>query len=358
MSACDKCLIASFARAGVVEALESRGVSVSAAASLLGLEPLEAKELLSARGTPVASCEPELPDSVWSLCRHNADFPEGFTAFERRSDVPHVIYGCGSRDDLLALTARPAVAIVGARRATAYGREVAWQLSQGLAAAGVTIVSGMALGIDGAAHRGALNAKGPTVAVLAGPADEPYPRSHRLLYEQICDAGCAISESPPGSQARRWSFVARNRLIAALSDLTIFVEGQEGSGARHTVDFATDLGIPVGAVPGPVTSPLSTGPNALLAEGAGVELIRSAEDVVEILGGGWSERATQLPGADLPPDQARVHDAVLAGARSANELARELEGLSAQAIARILGDLELSGHVVRTSSGRYERKLG
>lgn len=358
MSACRQCLIAAFARAGVVEALESRGISVSSAGSLFELGPLAARELLTERGTPVETPELDLPEEMWTICRHCDDFPPEFTKFERTSDIPHVIFGVGRRERLTELADRPSVAIVGARRATAYGREVAWQLSGELAKNGVTVISGMALGIDGAAHRGAMNSKGSTIAVLAGSPDAPYPRSHRLLHEQIRASGCVISESPPGAQVRRWGFVARNRLIAALADLTVFVEGRENSGARHTVEFATELDLPVGAVPGPVTSPMSSGPNALLAEGAGVELIRSAEDALGVLGAQWSDRQLELPALDLAPEEARVFEALLSGARTPRELARSLDDLPPREIAQILGTLELAGHIVRTSSGGYERHFG
>lgn len=357
MSACEECLAASSARAGVVEALESRGFAVSAAGAMLGLGPFQAAERLGAQGTPVSSPEAELPAGTWTLCGHCSEFPVGLTRFERASDIPHVIYGVGSMEQLLALQRQAAVAIVGARRATAYGREVAWQLAADLAAGGTTVISGMALGIDGAAHRGALSRRGSTIAVLAGGPDRAYPRSHRLLHEQICDSGCVISESPPGTQARRWAFVARNRLIAALSNLTVFVEGQESSGARHTVDFATDLGVAVGAVPGPVTNPMSSGPNALLAEGVGVEVIRSADDVRNLLGIALAPQQP-LAGLELAGDQQRVFDALGSGARTPDQLARELPDLDSRGIARMLGALELAGHVERTRAGDYQRKLG
>ena len=171
-----------------------------------------------------------------------------------------------------ALAAAAAVAIVGARRGTPYGIEVARALGRSLAAAGVPVVSGMALGIDSAAHVGALDPPDPPapVAVLAGGADVPYPASRRRLYARLVERGCVVSELPPGFAAFRWCFVARNRIIAALAALTVVVEAAERSGSLTTADFAAQVGRPVLAVPGPITSRFSAGTNGLIAAGAGV----------------------------------------------------------------------------------------
>ncbi|HYZ11103.1 MAG TPA: DNA-processing protein DprA, partial [Actinomycetota bacterium] len=177
---------------------------------------------------------------------------------------------------------RPAVAIVGARRCTVYGREAAERIAAGLGAAGVTVVSGAAVGIDGAAHRGALKGGGPTIAVLGSGIDVPYPPRHHSLLEDVVRCGAVVSEYPPGVPALPHRFPARNRLVAALGQGVIVVEGAPGSGSLITVEFAEDLGREVMAVPGAITGPLSEVPHALIRDGA--SLIRGPRDVLQALG--------------------------------------------------------------------------
>ncbi len=294
------------------------------------------------------------PEGLWTICQHDADFPARLTQFENAADVPHVLHGLGRRSLISDLGQRPAVAVVGARRAMAYGREVAYQLARDAAAAGITVVSGMALGIDGAAHRGALQGGGRTIAVLAGGVERPYPRSHRLLHEQILDSGTVVSESPCGVEARRWSFVSRNRIIAGLADITVFVEGSENSGARHTVGFAEELDTLVGVVPGPVTSPMSAGPNALLGE-VGILPIRSIDDVTAALGvcGPCQEQLGQHAASGEHEEELLAQ--LAAGARDARSLAEALPQIEPREIMRLLGALELRGVLQRTASGQYEQ---
>lgn len=360
--ACADCVARSVLRCeGLVHA-ETRLCDTRAAADLLRLPPEQLREVLAAERPTLSSEVAEWTARIdrwageedqWTLCVHCADFPDRFRHFERPSDLPAVIYGVGDRGLLSATAEGSSLAVVGARRASAYGREVAYSLARDAAEVGLPVVSGMALGIDGAAHRGALQGGGATLAVLAGGPDRPYPRSHRLLHEQICDSGCVISESPPESTARRWAFVARNRLIAALADLTVFVEGAVDSGARHTVSFAADLGLGVGAVPGPVSSPMSAGPNALLAA-SGATLIRGIDDVLDELG------LTRLPvggevGAveSLSDLERTVLEAVAAGARTPRELVGAVPEHSPRELAGALGVLELAGRLVREASGEY-----
>jgi DNA processing protein len=274
---------------------------------------------------------------------------------------------CGEHDDPV-----PAVAVVGARRATAYGLDVARALGRGLAASGMTVVSGMALGIDSASHAGALEVGGPTVAVLAGGADHVYPRSKDRLYREILAAGCAVSEMPPGAPVMRWAFPARNRIIAALSAAVVVVEAEERSGSLITADIAADLGRPVGAVPGPVVAPRSVGTNALLHDGAA--MVRDARDALELasqpLPAGRPGRrvarsvprpaAPSEPPAPRPPlDRAlrRALDAVDGGAVSPDRLARALDGDVAAATVA-LTRLELAGILRRERDGTYARRAG
>jgi len=159
--------------------------------------------------------------------------------------------------------------VVGARRADSYGREVSRDLGRSIARAGGVVVSGLAFGIDGCAHRGALDIPdGKTVAVTGGGVDVVYPRSHLSLYEEIVNRGAVVSEMPPGTGLWKWSFPARNRLIASLSKVVVVVQGARRSGSLHTAEAALARGIPVAAVPGPITSSVCSGSNQLIADGA------------------------------------------------------------------------------------------
>jgi len=283
-----------------------------------------------------------------AICRHDARYP---SALHELPDAPAVLHVAGDVERFLALTAddQPAVAVVGARRATGYGAQVARGLGRGLASADVTVVSGMALGVDSAAHEGALEGGGATLAVLAGGAERPYPASKHGLYVAIRERGSVVSEMPPGTRAQRWCFPARNRLIAALARLTVVVEGRERSGSLITADFARDLGRDVGAVPGAVTSPLARGPNALLADGAHV--IRGAEDALDLACGvgGWQRRG---PGPGAVPERLRaLHAAVASGLDTPDRLAGA--GVPVSAALAGLTELELLGHVRRLPGGGY-----
>ncbi len=214
----------------------------------------------------------------WAVCRHDPLYPGRLRDLPA---VPWVLFGRGDQALLSDLVlASGVVAIVGARRASSYGREVARSLGHELAAAGLTVLSGMAFGIDACAHRGALDG-GRTVAVLGCGADVAYPATHRSLWRRIQESGFVLSELPPGTGAWRWSFPARNRIIAALAGMTVVVEAAERSGALLTAGFATDLGRELGAVPGPINSRTSSGPNQLIAEGA--QPVRDARDVLDTL---------------------------------------------------------------------------
>ena len=245
------------------------------------------------------------------------------------------------------------VALVGARRASPYGLEAARTLGHELAVSGVPVVSGMALGIDSAAHEGALEAGGLTVAVLAGGADFVYPRSRAGLYRRIAAEGLVVSELPPGTRPHRWSFPARNRIMAGLAAMTVVVEGTVSSGSLITAGFAEDLGRDLGAVPGQVTSTLAAGPNRLLAEGACV--VRSAADVLDALYGP-GVRPRRLAGdaaASLEPRLAELLAAVERGEGSPDALAAD--PAAAADVLASLTELELLGLVRRAAGGRYIR---
>ena len=179
--------------------------------------------------------------------------------------------------------AAPTVAVVGARACSGYGAQVARMLARELAAAGVTVVSGLARGIDGEAHRGALDADGRTLAVLGCGIDRDYPAAHADLARRIAETGGIVSEYEPGTEPAPWRFPARNRIIAALADAVVIVEARNRSGALITVDLAMEIDRPIYAVPGEITSALSEGTNDLLRHGWATALT-SALDVLAALG--------------------------------------------------------------------------
>jgi DNA processing protein len=263
-------------------------------------------------------------------------------------DPPAQLYLRGGAEP--ELLARPAVAVVGARSCSGYGSQVARALGRELARAGVVVVSGMARGIDGEAHRGALEAGGATVAVLGCGIDRDYPAAHAELARRIADGGLIVSEYEPGVEPAPWRFPARNRIVAGLAAATVIVEARERSGALITADFALEEGREVLAVPGEITSGLSAGTNALLRLGA--TPLTSPADVLEALG--------IEPPAAAPPPPGRAAEllAVLAdGPASTDELVRR-SGLGAEAVAAALVELELAGlastadGVARALSGR------
>jgi DNA processing protein len=285
----------------------------------------------------------------WACCRHGDLYPQ---ALRDASDAPWALIGRGDAGLLDGLEPFGAVTIVGARRATSYGREISRELGRELARAGMVVVSGMAFGIDGCAHRGALDG-GRTIAVLGCGPDVAYPASHRGLWRQICESGLVLSELPPGASPWKWTFPARNRIMAALAGMTVVVEAAKRSGSLITMDLAADLGRDLGAVPGPVTSRASAGPNALLASGAHV--IRDAQDVLDaMLGPGCKPINHTAPA--LNPDLEAVLAAVESGESTCDGVATAT-GISGPAAAAALAHLELLGYLTCSSLGTYSRTL-
>lgn len=283
----------------------------------------------------------------WACCRHDPLFPVGL---RDAADAPWALIGRGDPALLPRLSPEEAVTVVGARRASTYGREVARELGRELASAGLVVVSGLAFGIDACAHRGALDA-GLTVAVLGCGADIAYPAAHRSLWRRIGQSGLVLSELPPGSGAWRWSFPARNRIMAALSGMTVVVEAAERSGSLITADLAADLGRDLGAVPGPVGSRLSVVPNSLLAGGAC--LVRGAQDVLDAMLGPGARRIERA-GAQLSRSQQAVLEALELGAETCDAVAAGL-ALPGAEVAAALADLESLGYVNCSLVGAYTR---
>jgi DNA processing protein len=284
----------------------------------------------------------------------------------RRSDTgsamplpPEASAGLRTRG-LWPLPDRPKVAIVGSRRPSPYGEAVAEQLGAELARAGVIVISGLAVGIDAGAHRGALNGAGITVAVMGTGVDIVYPAAHSRLAEEILSGGgTLVSQFPDGTSPRRQNFPARNWTMAHLSDLVVVVEAGEGSGALITAEAALQLNKEVMAVPGSVFSALSVGTHALLRDGAG--LVQNARDILALLGVTREVLDDPLrapsglgfqPSADRDGIVAHLSDVL---ALSAAEIARKLHLPVAEVVARLTA-LELDGAVRRLEAG-YVRAL-
>ncbi|MCK0440342.1 DNA-processing protein DprA [Gordonia alkaliphila] len=245
-----------------------------------------------------------------------------------------------------------AVGLVGSRAATSYGTHVAGQLASGLADQGASVVSGGAYGIDGAAHRGALAAGGRTVAVLACGIDRDYPSGHARLLEEIGDHGLVVSEYPPGTTAAKHRFLTRNRLVAALSAALVVVEAGRRSGAANTAAWARNLGRPLGAVPGPITSAMSVGCHQMIADGQATLVIDapSVLALVEATGHDNFVRSPATPIDGLPPEQFEVIEALPAhGGLRVEEIAFSA-GKPVAAVLTALAVLEVRG-LVDGSSG-------
>jgi DNA processing protein len=279
------------------------------------------------------------------LARSDPEFPPLLAAVH---DPPPGLFLRGART--AELLAERAVAIVGARSCSDYGAHVARSLARELAAAGVVVISGLARGIDGWAHRGSLDAGGKTVAVLGCGVDRDYPRAHSELASRIAETGVIVSEYPPGVAPAPWRFPARNRIVAGLAAATVVVEARERSGALITADFALEEGREVLAVPGEITAALSRGTNALLRLGATV--VTEPGDVLEAIG---LTAAAGNPDSDPPPgsEAAAVLAALDAGAATADELVRAV-GLTPAETAAALTELELAG-LVSGAAGVYRR---
>ena len=295
--------------------------------------------------------------AAWRACdsagvgvhmRGGSGYPDALAADD---EAPALLFSIGA----LSALDGPRVAIVGSRRCTRYGRDVAFELGRDLARVGVRVVSGLAAGVDGTAHLGALAAgegAGPPVGVVGSGLDVVYPRAHARLWRQVADAGVVLSEAPPGAPPEPWRFPARNRIVAALADVLVVVESRITGGSRHTVKAADTRGVTVMAVPGPVRSPCSCYPNELLVTGSAPA--RDAEDVLvalDLLGRGPPRAPTRPPtSAAFPPSPDDPHQAALLEAMgwrpaSLDQLVGRT-GLSPGQASVALAHLELGGWVV------------
>ena len=300
----------------------------------------------------------------------DAQYPE---TLRHLADPPLCLFAAAAADDaevarrLGVLGAVPAVAVVGTRAPSPYGAEMATMLGRDLALKGVVVVSGLAMGVDATAQAAALRAGGPpggpaTVAVMGCGADVAYPSCNAALHRDVLRHGLVLSEFGWGVPARAWRFPARNRVMAALSQAVVIVEGARRSGARITADFALDLGREVLAVPGEAGKKLTQAPHKLLREGA--TLCESADDVVTALGGELPEGATGRDGRVAHQAAAEL-SRLVAGGRftgvlgalersplTADQVAQEC-GLRVHVAAAILGELEIEGLVAAVGAGAY-----
>jgi DNA processing protein len=336
-----------------------------ALASMPAMGPARLRALLSAEPPALAWAraneggDASVRDVARTWQRHTAlgihVLVDGYPPYPERlagdPQAPAVLFCLG---DPAALDERVAtVALVGTRAPTRYGIGVAAQFGADLAAAGVSVVSGLALGIDGAAHEGACGAGAPPIGVVAGGLDHPYPRRHERLWERVASSGVIVSESPVGVPTEKWRFPVRNRLLAALSDVVVVVESRHHGGSRHTVDAAIERGLPVGAVPGSIRSATSEGTNALLADGAFpvcstgdilVALALTGASVVAPKATGRPSPGPQQPaGVDrlvydvLTADPAPLDDLVRVSRIDLAELCGSLERLAQAGLARDVG---------------------
>jgi DNA processing protein len=362
---CDPCLRRSFLIAGLAPRIA--GLLDRPRARVAGLLALSEDELLQAvagrhrerileelDGVDLGREREGLAESgVIACCLHSHAYPPLLLEL---GDPPAVLFGLGRPETLEALRHEPVVAIVGTRNPSPYGREVADALGRGLGAAGVPVVSGLALGIDATAHRGCLAGGGVPVAVLACGPDVVYPRRHRRLHERVREKGLVLAELPPGTQPFRWSFPARNRIMAGLARMTVVVEAADPSGSLITTDFARDLGRSVAAVPGRVTSRVARGTNGLLRDGA--VPITGAEDVLDELFGAGMRPLPQQDALRREPE-----NPVLARVLEAAERMSSIGAIAAAVslgsgeTRAALGRLEAEGWLVRRDLGGWERTL-
>jgi DNA processing protein len=292
---------------------------------------------------------------VETICRHHPGYPRGLRLAGDRA--PRMLYVADGAQRLVELGSEPTVAIVGSRRATDYGMEMARSLARGLAASGVTVAGGLTDGIAVAAQAGALEVDGRTLTVIDGGLDQACPARRRALYGRLRKAGCAVAELPCGCSARQWCDPARERTVAGLAELTIVVEADEGPGELVGARVARALGRTVAAVPGRVTSPVSRGTHALLMEGAA--LVRGPGDALELLYkgnpphrlGARPRTTTTAKLAELEPRLKETLEQVGAGRDTPAKLTAGSRDTGEALLA--LSELELMGLLTRGDGGRY-----
>jgi DNA processing protein len=356
--ACAGCLRRSWLLARLGTLLDYRCSDVPRLLSLLALDDDSLLDALAGRRSAALRSEylrfdpSTLPGTaaVETICRHDPGYPD----LLREPGAPPMLFVLGAPSRLRQLTRGPKVAVVGSRRASDYGVEVARSLGRGLAASGVTVVSGSIDGIALAAHSGSLEAGGASMAVVVGGLDLPFRPRARSMLERLTRTGCATSELPCGVEGRRWGAAAATRIVVGLAEVTVIVEAEDSPRELGSAAMARALGRTVAAVPGRVTSRSSSGTNALLMDGA--LLVRGPRDVLELLPAASTERAGEpVKSRRLEPRLARVLDRVGQGRDTPDELIREGGDVSDVLLA--LSELELMGVLRRGDGGRYVPRL-
>jgi DNA processing protein len=286
-------------------------------------------------------------DCVETICRHD----HGYPIKPVDPGVPHMLNVLGGLEKLRQLVARPAAAIVGSQKASDYGVEMARSLGRGLAASGVTVVSGLTDGVAVAAHGGALEVGAPSLAVFGGGLDAAPAARRRSLVDRLLRSSCLVSELPDGCDGRRWGPLGGERIVARLCEVMVVVEADESPRELAGASIARTLGRTVAAVPGRVTSRGSRGTNALLMGGAG--LVRGVQDVLELLdGGSWTASVGQPEVRErLGQRLAEVLEGVGAGRDTPGKLIGAASDASEVLLA--LSELELMGLLTRGDGGRY-----
>jgi DNA processing protein len=272
------------------------------------------------------------------------------------SDPPICLY-CRGDIDLLSgssVANSPIFAIVGTRNPSIYGAQIAKKISSELATAGFTIVSGMALGIDAIAHRGALDVNGKTIAVLGCGVDIIYPAYNRFLYNQIVEKGVVISEFPPGKTVEKGLFISRNRIISGLSKGVLVVEGQDKSGALISARYAGEQGKEVFAIPGPITSSVSSAPNFLIKQGA--KMVTTVEDIYEELNIKIKPRKKEEIEKLLNEMEKIIFQSLQEKPLSTDDLIGKTT-LPTARILNTLSQMELKGIIEKNSEGKYQIRL-
>lgn len=330
----DRALIDCWREVGERRGLKGVDADLESEYAEFGSEQAEAaRERAQAAGIElICACEPAYPERL-----------------RRLYAVPAVLHVAGGLSRFLELAQADPVAVVGTRRPTVYGTDAASLLGRGISVSGLCVVSGMAIGIDAAAHRGALAGGGRTIAVLPSSPAEPYPRANLQLYRQILRNGVAVSELGQGAAVRKWTLIARNRIIAALAELTIVVQGRSRSGALNTARLARSIGCRLGAVPGSILVPQSDGPHGLLREGA--VLIRGAQDVLDAVFGAATRELLDPVLNGLRAEQRAVLQAIRSGTDTLALLASR--SVADGDVLALLAELELAGCVRRVAGGRY-----
>lgn len=318
-----------------------------------GLDSRAIKNLQEARNSlDLDSLQHQLDElGASALTLDDLDYP---SVLKELPDAPPVLYMRGT----LTTEDEWSVAIVGTRKASAYGRDMAYQLARDLAHEGITVVSGLALGIDAAAHKGALDAGGRTIAALPCGIDRTYPPAHRTLARTIAEHGALVTEFPPGTNAVAKNFPPRNRIISGLSLAVIVVEAPLKSGALITADFAAEQGRDVFAVPGQSTTPSSRGSNTLIQEGA--KLIMGVDDVLSELNLTRSVVESRTEARKIAPENAEealILQYLSDGPQHIDDLCRSCE-LPTALVSSTLTLMELKGLVRQIGGMQYTLAVG